>query len=682
MNCYFLNRIRCNVFLYLLVSSLCSAANAKLLERSLEDLMQMEVTSVSKSLQSITSAPAAIYVLTAEDILSSGATSLPDALRMVPGLQVARIDANKWAISSRGFNSRYANKMLVLIDGRSVYTPSFAGVYWELQDRMLEDIERIEVIRGPGASLWGSNAVNGVINIITKSSAVTQGSLLSVKAGNQENSASFRVGSRINDRWNIRFYGNYRNYDESALLSGGDANDGWSMSQAGFRMDSDFNENNQVTIQGDVYSQTADQTFYGEFDPVTFFTLNDQGIEQFGMNVLARWINIGDEGGKFTLQAYVDKTRRKEVLQIEKRITWDVDFQYQFADLGRHALMIGGGDRYSDHETEFAPVVVYTYENEHFKLSNLFIQDDISFFDGNVHLFLGVKAEKNDYTDVEYQPSLRFSWQINPRHLVWATASRSVRLPSRIEVQGRITEIFPANEISILPIVLQVTGNPDIESEELRAYEIGMRSIITADTTLDLAVFHNDYDNRILAILSEFPYPLFECPPGFSCGPFFFPIAILAPLTFTNETKKGSNDIVGAELVLHKKIEDRLSLKLAYSYSNSRFQSTKLEGAPINPGTLWRDAMNQATFQVKYHINKKMTVDMAYKYVDELSVSGVQKYNSVNLGFHWKIRPGITLSLVGKDISERNHREFRPEIFQTEVVAIKRSYYGNLSWKF
>lgn len=657
------------------------AAKAELLELSLEELMGVEVSSVSKKLQSLSSAPAAIYVLTSEDIRSSGATSIPDALRMVPGMQVAKMDANKWAISARGFNSRFANKMLVLMDGRSLYTPSFGGIYWELQHTLLEDIERIEVIRGPSATLWGSNAVNGVINIITKSSADTKGSLVSVTAGNEEAEGAFRYGGEINENWNYRLFGNYRNFDDSQQSEGGDASDGWSMSQMGFRLDGSLDDNNNLTVQGDVYSQESSQVFYSALDPVTLFTVSNQDIEQSGFNILARWNHTNADGSGFSLQSYIDQTSRKEVLQDEERTTLDLDFQYEFVEMGRHSLMVGGGYRQHDHSTKRTSIIDYYPADENFSLSNLFVQDDISFYDGDVHLLLGVKAEKNDYTDVEYQPSLRVSWQINPGNMFWAAASKAVRLPTRVETESMITGIYPPSTLVPLPVILTVSGNPRVRAEELRSYELGFRSRLSEDTTLDLTVFHNDYDDLLLAEPAQAPYFILGCPPGYPCPPLY-PIAVVVPLTFYNEPATGSNDILGAEVLLHKNIRDKLSLKLGYTYTNTRFSTNAVAGAPVDPGTLSRNAMNQATFEANYYLNEKMTIDFAYKYVDEIEEMDVDKYNMLNLGFHWQIRTGITFSLVGKNLLHKEHLEYRPEVFLTQEATIQRSYYAKLDWTF
>lgn len=647
---------------------------AEIYELSLEDLMQMEVTSVSKSSQTLASAAAAIYVLTGEDIRSSGVTSIPEALRMVPGMQVARIDANKWAISSRGFNSRFANKMLVLVDGRSVYTHSFAGVYWELQHTALDNIDRIEVIRGPGASLWGSNAVNGVVNIITKDSGDTKGGLLDIGMGSQDNSVTFRYGSDIGDQWNYRVYGNHRSQDDSASAEGGDARDGWFMNQLGFRMDGVLNENNRLTVQGDFYEQEADQLYFG--DPTTYFTLPyiDQEIDQSGGNILTRWTRAASSGGELIFQAYIDRAERREVFQDELRTSFDVDMQYHFAQFGDHNLIVGGGYRLIDHRTTPTSSVVFYPDDENYKLANSFIQDDISFLEGDLHLVLGIKAEKNDYTDVEIQPSVRLSWSINPHNTLWAAVSRSVRLPTRIEVEGGVQELFPPNRLSPFPIVIQIVGNPQLTAEKILAFELGFRSELSEKTTLDLAFYHNDYEDLIAGdIIATY------CSPSVFCDD---PETVLIISTeFSTNKTKGSNDIGGYEIVLNQIVHERVSLKLGYSHTRTNLAADR-STAILDPGVLSRNAEHQATLQSHFQLGDDLKLVLESKYVDQLENVDLESYYSVNMAIHWRLGPGINLSLVGQNLTNREHMEFKPEALRTEETEVKRSYYANLTWKF
>ena len=664
--------------------SASGVVKSELLELSLEELLNLEVSSVSRRMQSLSSAPAAIHVLTAQDILTSGATSIPDALRMVPGLQVSQIDANKWSISARGFNSRFSNKMLVLIDGRSVYTPSFGGVYWELQHMVLADVERIEVIRGPGATMWGSNAVNGVINIITKTAADTQGGKAVVTLGSEENSAEVRYGGKAGDDLAYRVWATHRSYQESELLAGGDAHDGWNMSQAGLRVDGKIDESNSWTFKAEIYSQEADQVFYGAYDPFTILGVNTDDIEQSGYHLQGSWVRSNQDGSAFTLQSYLSSSSREEIIQDEERMTLDLDFHYQFAPMGNHHLMIGGGYRNSDHETTPTSVLYFQPEDEDFVLSNFFVQDEISLADDSMRLTLGVKAEKNDYTDVEYQPSVRFSWDINPYHNFWAAASKDVSLPSRVEAEGTVSIAFPPNAIVPVPILLSVAANPNVESEELKSFEMGLRSRLSKDTSLDVSLYHNDYEDIILAEPAMMPYLNFVCPAGLTCPPVPYIPLYMIPLRFVNvAASSGKHDTMdGGELFLNHRFSDQYALKLGYTYTNSTFKSVAVPGAPLEPATLSRIAMHQATMEFNYHISEDMSLDVAYKYVDALENVDVDSYNMLNLSFHWQITPGMKLSLVGRNLTEAEHLEYRPEVFQVETTMVKRSFYASLNWEF
>jgi len=293
--------------------------------------MNVEVTSVSRRAEKLSVAPAAISVITAEELRRSGATSIPEALRLVPGMEVARVDAHNWAISARGFNDLFANKLLVLMDGRSVYTPLFSGVYWDVQDTLLEDIERIEVIRGPGATLWGANAVNGVINIITRSARDTQGLLLAGGGGTEEQGfAAVRYGGKLGDNAYYRVYAKYFNRDDQVLPDGNDSNDRWNMARGGFRIDWDASPENHFTLQSDLYSGRLNQTYFLPAPNPPYAQTNQAHLNVEGGNVLGRWSHTISERSDMKLQVYFDRTVRDGPVLDEDRDTFDLDLQHHF----------------------------------------------------------------------------------------------------------------------------------------------------------------------------------------------------------------------------------------------------------------------------------------------------------------------------------------------------------------
>jgi iron complex outermembrane receptor protein len=376
---------------------------------SIEDLMNMTVTSVSRTEQTIANAAAAVFVITSEDIRRSGVTSIPEALRMVPGLEVARIDANKWAISSRGFNGRFASKMLVQIDGRTVYTSLFSGVFWDAQDTVLEDIERIEVIRGPGATLWGANAVNGIINIITKDAGDTKGGLLSAGGGTMERAfGTARYGTQLGSSSALRFYVKY--LDRAGmddLQTGHEAHNGWNSVRGGFRLDSEPSSSDTLTLQGDYYDERLNETYVNQ-TPNSIF---DYTTPSSGGNLLARWKRAFSDTDDLTLQLYYDRIEMRYAVIDEQRDTVDIDFQNRFAFGALQEIIWGAGYRFSHDRTQFPfPTLNLGPGIEDNHLFSFFVQDSIALVPDQLNLIIGSKFEHNDYTGFEVQPNARLIW--------------------------------------------------------------------------------------------------------------------------------------------------------------------------------------------------------------------------------------------------------------------------------
>jgi iron complex outermembrane receptor protein len=455
-------------------ASVPTASTVALKKLSLEELLNVEVESVSRTQEPAGAAAAAVHVITEEDIRRSGARSIPEALRLASNLQVAQTGSRSWAISGRGFNASFANKLLVLIDGRTVYTPLFSGVFWDMQDTLLEDVERIEVISGPGATLWGANAVNGIINVITKDAAATQGLLLTAGAGTEERSlGAIRYGGRAGQDSEYRVYAKYFDRDDSVLTDGEDASDAWHSAQAGFRFDRHTDVDTQWTIQGDAYGASGEQVFAAD-------------SSQSGANVLARLTRTLAVGKRLQVQAYYDHTHQFAPDDFGDDLdTFDVDAQYE-RDIGsRQHVMFGAGYRFTQNQVRNLPGgIAFLPARLDRHLFSAFVQNEISLRDDRLKLTLGSKFEHNDYTGLEIQPSIRAAWSSEP-HVLWASVSRAVRTPSRIDTHL----FFPAEP----PFVF--AGGPDFASERVLAYEAGWRVRPHPHLFISLATFFNEYDD-------------------------------------------------------------------------------------------------------------------------------------------------------------------------------------------
>src|SRR6266699_2702155 len=467
---------------------------------TLEDLMDLQVTSVSKRAQKLADAAAAIFVITQDDIRRSGASSIPEALRMVPGLEVARIDESKWAIGSRGFNGRFDNKLLVLIDGRSVYTPLFSGVYWNVQDVMLEDVDRIEVIRGPGATLWGANAVDGVINVITKKAKATQSAVVTAGAGTEERAAGgVRYGGKLGDNTYYRAYTKYSDWGPSAYPPGMTAHDGWDALRGGFRADWTPAGANSLTLQGDIYRTRFDETLTVASLSAPYSNTFPNNGKYSGGNILGRW-NHTSEGSSMSLQMYYDNTTITDhSLFGDHQNIFDIDFQHGFHTGDSQQFVWGFGYR-SIHDKNDASFTVSLQPNQvTLNQFSTFLQDEISLVDNRLQITLGSKFERNEFTGFEIEPNARLLWNLTPNQSIWTAVSRAVRTPALTEEGLRLNSQVippgtPANPTP-LPAVVAVFGSQQFNSEDLLAYELGYRVQATSSVSLDIATFYNNYSN-------------------------------------------------------------------------------------------------------------------------------------------------------------------------------------------
>ncbi len=662
------------------------------LDLPLEDLLSMEVTSVSKKKENISEAAAAIFVITQEDIRRSGVTSIPEALRMAPGVQVARIDANKWAITARGFNGLFANKLLVLMDGRSVYTPAHSGVYWDVQDTLLEDIDRIEVIRGPGATLWGANAVNGVINIITTDAGNTQGGLIALGVGDKEKGfTSLRYGAELSENIQGRIYAKYYKRDSYKLAAdGNDAGDDWESLRGGFRIDGAPSEFDNWTLQGDIYNTDENQIVSNLWlDPSTIDpasldpaipagtlipTLSpgySDAIENSGWNLLASWNHTFSDQSSTSLQVYYDHTERKETVLTQIHDTLDIEFQHDLTLGEKQALIWGLG--YRNITEDFTNTFGMSVEPDQVSqdLFSAFIQDQIQLLPEAFYLTIGSKFEHNDYTGFEIQPSIRGLWKPDEKSSLWGSVSRAVRTPSRVETYGRVVTftgiLTTGNPFApVIPMTGAVTGNEALDSEKLLAYELGYRIQPLENLSVDLTAFYNDYEDLLT-----------------------FETTDTASFSFDN---KMSGHARGGEIA----IDWRPSIwwRIQASYSKILF-SLELDGDSLDPAlspqvSAGSSPENQFSLRSSMDLSKAWELDLWVYYVDELSASSIiayqkeieiDSYTSLNARLGWRPRKNLQFSLVGQNLQGGEHAEFAAETYNG-VIEIERSVYGKVRWDF
>lgn len=646
-------------------------ADTDLTDLNLEELLAIKITSVAKKMQSLQDSAAAVFVISNEDIKRSGATSIPDALRLAPGIDVGRIDANKWAVSARGFNGRFANKLLVLIDGRSLYTPAFAGVYWELQDVMLEDVERIEVIRGPGAALWGANAVNGVINIMTKHSGDTQGGLISAGGGTEERAfGAFRYGTQLNDTTSARAYLKGFERDGLARANGASAGDYWSKMQAGFRLDSDPSTADAFALQGDMYSADLNQQLSLALLTPPYQQIVDDQAMVTGGNVVGRWQHNFSATSSSTLQLYFDTYNRREAFIEEERQTGDLDFQHRFALNDWNDIIWGFGYRYSfsdvtqirPHTTSFHPI---DRGNSYY---SGFLQDQLTLIDDTLWLTLGSKLERNDFTGFEVQPTARLMWAPHPNHRVWGAISRGVRIPSRLDIDmalvGQTLPAFTGQNVTPLPLALTVMGSQNFKAEQLLAYEIGYRFSPNPSFSLDVAGFYNNYST------------LRSYQPG-AVDTSQLPSYLRQPFYIDNGS---AGRTYGIETSAVMKMLDWWRWDISYSALKSELSSNAYYQEAISP-------QHKISLRATLNPTSDLTLDAWLRYVDNASAftlngpAYIRSYTTLDLRVGWKLNRDVELALVGQNLLDNRHLEYIQETF-TLPTEVQRGIYGKITWEF
>ncbi|MDX2027769.1 MAG: TonB-dependent receptor [Alphaproteobacteria bacterium] len=627
-----------------------------------EQLFNATVVSVSRTSERVMDAPAAISVLTGDDIRRAGATSVQEALRLVPGVQVAQVNANSWAVSVRGFNGALANKLLVRIDGRDVYDPLFSGVYWDIQDVMLDDIDRIEVVRGPGASLWGANAVNGVINIITKKARDTQGVLAAVTAGTKDRTiAEGRYGGSLGENGHYRVFSKYLNRSDLETVAGSSAHDGQQMGHAGFRADWDGTPQGDFTFQGEAYdNRTGDMRLLPTFTS-PFSELSLEKIEARGAHMLGRWDKAMGEDSNASVQSYLDYTMRKQDILGDERITFDLDAQYELPAWGRNKIIFGAGYRYSHDTLTASPYVSFTDDGEDTHLFSSFIQNKITLAPKELFLTLGSKFQHNDFTGFEMQPNARLQWHPDDTQMIWGSIARAVRTPSRLEHDLTINQAVLS--VFGFPAELRLVPNTDFEAERVTAYEMGYRNQLTPELSVDLAGFYNDY--TYLSTLN-FLTPQLISPP------FLFPIT---------STNGGRGNTQGIEASVDWRPLDNLQLAASYSLVQIHLIGPPSNVAINSTAAIEQSPSQQANFVSRWDITDRIALDSTLYYVGAVPGFKVPEYWRLDMRLGWQILDGLEFSLVGQNLLQGEHREFSSPT-DIGAVEIPRSIYGRFTWRY
>lgn len=640
-------------------------SQSNLADASLEQLLNVQVTSVTKKEQTLSRAAAAVFVINQDDIRRSGARNLPDVLRMAPGVDVAQVDANVWAISIRGFNSRYSNKVLVLVDGRSVYTPTFSGVYWDQLDLPLEDIERIEVIRGPGGSVWGANAVNGVINIITMSSASTRGALVTAGGGTQGSASGLaQYGDAMGQSGSYRAWSSYTRTGNSILANGSPADDGWSSLHGGFRADWEASPADSVSVEGGLSSNRAGMSRYRWFSPGPFDSTFGQSVDSTGGSILANWTHHFDGGSDVSLKTYFDGYVRHELGARESENAFNFDFQHHFTAGRRHDIVWGLGYRMTDSGVPPAAAFLLnpSYYTDH--LSSGFIQDEIE-LRKNIWLTPGIRIEHNSYTGFEFEPSLRLAWAPTQRETIWASASRAIRQPSQQEESMAVE----SSAGPFAPGVILETfayGNPHLSPEELRDVETGYRRQWSRNVSLDADGFVAFY--RHLSTLDPQTMRMNVLPGG---------VVMVLPMLYGNGA---SARTYGGELAL-KYTATRWRISSGYSYL--RFDSRLMPGSMDQTAAVLAGSAPAHMLQVRSSVNltRRLEWGQTLYWYAALPNGAAAAHTRLDSRVAWKAGERTEFSVVGQNLLRPGVFEFG-NAFELAGTEVQRAVFGKVTWGF
>ena len=635
----------------------------QLKQLSLAQLGDVEVTTVSKEPEEVWQTPAAIAVITQDDIRHSGATTIPELLRLIPGVSVAREQSDQWAVAVRGFNSQFSKGLLVLIDGRSVYTPLFEGVYWDVQDLVLADIDRIEVIRGPGGTICGANAVNGVINIITKKARDTQGGMVDVTAGDPVDRFIGQVRWGASPLPKVQFRLFAKGFNRGPEFNPGrDPYDHWHQARGGFRVDWQPTTRDSFSAHFMAYGgASGDETAIGQYTPPAQLVVDGRQLVSGG-DLNLRWDHQLAHGSSFYLQGYFDRTDRATSQFTETRNTFDLDFIYNLANLPRNNIIVGAGLRESpsnitqkQQTVDFAPHQINNY------VHSLFAQDAIELVPNKLTFTAGIKAEDNNYSGWGWQPSGRLLWTPRQHMSLWAAVSRALRTPGRVDRDLNLIGYAPGFNP---PLFAQVLGNPNFKDEVLIGWEYGYRQLLAKRFYVDIAAFHNQYDNvESYGAVSV----------GLPTSPY---LHILITEPFDNGLRGVSN---GIEVAPDWKPVHWLDLRGNYSHLSIKLHSkpgfSQASYAATYEGS---SPQHQASVQAILSFPHDVDLTADYRFVSSLGALKVPRYQTADFNLAYHIEEHVTLSASGRNILQPHHQEFTGD--NGNAAGIRRNFFGSVDW--
>jgi iron complex outermembrane receptor protein len=627
----------------------------------IDELARVRITSVSRRPELVARAAAAVTVISREDLRRSGASTLPDMLRAVPGLDVARVGARDWAVSARGFNSQLSNKVLVIIDGRTVYSPIFGGVFWDALAIPLDEVERIEVIRGPGATLWGANAVNGVVNIITRAAAESDGGRIAISSGTRMPiRGGVRYGNTFGEGAAYRVYAGGRDRRPAMLADGTDAADDWRFGQAGFRLDGAPGAD-RWTIQGDIYDGTGETELLLPIGTAPFVTRQRDQLDVRGGNLVGRWTRAFSEASEMGVQVTYDHGfRRQDVLfgTLRSKVL-DFDFHHRLPGPGRSDLLWGFGYRVKADEVSGSGPISFEPPRRPTHLATGFVQGEVPIGD-RVAVTAGSKVDHNSFTGIEIQPNIRLLWTPGARHSLWGSVSRAVRTPTRVEFDAMAIAAVPGE-----PVEQRLVGNADAGSEALLAYEAGYRTDPGRGVSLDLALFYNDYDDL----------RTIEPGPPDASGP-----RVVVPLRYENN---GRGRTWGAELDALLRPSPGWRLRLSYAYLQMRLELTDAAASgavtEARPGF---DPEHMARIQSSMDLPGDFELDVVGRYVGGREGAGITDYATARVRLGWQWRRRVELSVAGQDLFAPRRREFPTGVYAADDRYIERRAYVQAVWRF
>ena len=663
------------------------SADNRLLDLSLEELLHVEITSAAKKAQTVAETAAAAFVITREDIRRSGAHNIPEALRLAPGVEVAQIDGNKWAVSVRGFNGRFANKLLVLMDGRALYTPSFGGVFWDAQDTLMQDIERIEVIRGPGGAIWGANAVNGVINIITRSSRETQGAeMIAESDDNHSRTMSMRLGTMPREDLSYRLYGKYGEGGSNESISGvrADQSDQW---RFGARADFSPRAGEEWSLTAEGYQGRSGDALHLPvlMPPYSASSIATERIS--GFFSVGRWQKRLDDNSELQAQFFFDDTNRRTPLFSESRDTTSLELQYHFQVRDLHDVVIGAGARQNRYFFGSTPSVTLLPNNPRDSVLNVFAQDEIQLIPSKLALTLGVDLEHNELSEhgVDALPSARLLGSFNEHNHAWLAATRAISTPTYEQTAANVDNAAsiippgsPTNPFPV-PVTTSVIANPAIKSERITAYEAGYRTQIGSTLSIDATIFRHNYRS-----LRGEAFVDVQCQPS-GTSVFLDPSCLFASTSVRNVIKfqnvlEGHSS--GAEIAADWAPVNGARFTAAYSYLNLSVSSPRPDpsASQIANMTIGRSPRHRLLLRSELSLGPSVELFVAARRVGKLASDDIDSYWSADANLIWKISEHWQVSLFANDLLNASHLEFTSELRDIPPTPIERSLGLRVRW--